>query len=509
MAQAFNFETRELAPFNDNWNRGGNVKIYGALWYIKERDGIYLIDNEETRPEPSNRRNNKYCVAQGLPAALLAQGDALVNPEFDFKACYQAYFKIATKLFPTKPTYDVRTILEDWEMTLHQSFPYDYNLSGFVDNLSMISVAGFLREISNPYRTDSLVDKMNHNYYYTCHFKDHIRPKIILSRMPSVSARTEAPLIYASGLNISSKTMVLQADGFIAAVFNLALFYYWQRRWSELNFADVKIIEKILNAYNKQEPIIDPDLLHHLPLGLPDEVEDICKAYMDAFFPIMQRVWKRNPSVQLECIEGEDIYTYIYAHEASSPDTLIKSELYANLLPIQQQTLIAYNRRFMEWLVKNYPITMASQHRVMQAMSKDMPPIQVTIHNDVKVTHANEEVIEEKPKKQKAAKPKKEKLPKPEKETLCPFIDADALQEKGTYTVEQFQKMLKQACEQEANVLVDFLIKHERYGNLDIHGADVKARHIQLYKCFPTMRDYTYQNFSAAYKKALSQPSNT
>ena len=49
MAQAFNFETRELAPFNDNWNRGGNVKIYGALWYIKERDGIYLRSTRLTR----------------------------------------------------------------------------------------------------------------------------------------------------------------------------------------------------------------------------------------------------------------------------------------------------------------------------------------------------------------------------------------------------------------------------------------------------------------------------
>ena len=509
MAQAFNFETRELAPFNDNWNRGGNVKIYGALWYIKERDGIYLIDNEETRPEPSNRRNNKYCVAQGLPAALLAQGDALVNPEFDFKACYQAYFKIATKLFPTKPAYDVRTILEDWEMTLHQSFPYDYNLSGFVDNLSMISIAGFIRDISNPYRIDSLVEKMNHTYYYTCRLKSAIRPQVIFSRMPSVSTRTEAPMIYASGQHISSSTMTLQVDGFIAAIINLSLFYHWKRRWSEFNFTDSKTVEKVLKSYEGPGFIVDIANLRRHSFALPDEVEDICKAYMEAFFPIMQRVWKRNPTVQLECIEGEDIYTYIYAHEVSSAERLLKSKLYYNLTDMQQRTLIAYGRRFLEWLPKNYPITPSSQHRVMQAMSKDMPPIQVTIHNDVKVTHANEEVIEEKPKKQKAAKPKKEKLPKPEKETLCPFIDADALQEKGTYTVEQFQKMLKQACEQEAYVLVDFLIKHERYGNLDFHGADVKARHKQLYKCFPTMRDYTYQNFSAAYKKALSQPSNT
>lgn len=398
MAQTFNLATRQLTPYNDNWNRGGDVIISGALWYIKERDGLYLIDNDRTRPKPASRPFGEYNVSRGLPAALLAQGASLVNPEFNFKACYQAYFKIAQQLFPDKPAYDVRTVLQDWDYTLKHAFPYDYNLSGFIDNLSMISVASFLRDMSNPYRTDSLVQRMNHNYYYTCRFKSNVRPKLIFSQMPSVADRTEVPLIYASGMNVSLKTMALQADGFIAAVFNLALYYHWQRRWSEFNFTNIETIEKILKAYNRQEPIIDMAMLHHLPVGLPDEVEDLCKAYMEAYLPIMEKVWRTRPTVQLECVEGDNIYTYIYAHEASSPDTLIRSELYENLMPIQQQTLIAYNRRFMEWLVKNYPITMASQHRVMQAMGKDLPPIQVTIQNDIKVTHANEQSQKAKPK---------------------------------------------------------------------------------------------------------------
>lgn len=396
MAQTFNFETRELAPYNNNWNRGGNVIISGALWYIKEQDGLYIVENPNTHP--GSTHVNEYCVSRGLPAALLAQGDALVNPEFNYSACYQAYFKIARDLFPTKPAYDVYTVLQDWLFTLRQAFPYEYNLSGFIDNLSMISVAGFMQEISNYYRVNSLVQRMNHNYYYTCYLTDKRRPKLIFSQMPSVAERTEAPLIYASVLNQPLKTMTLQADGFIAAVFNLALYYYWQRRWSEFNFTNIDTVEKVLKTYNHQDPIIDMAMLQHLPLGLPDEVEDLCKAYMEVFFPVMQKVWKISPTVQLECIEGEDIYTYIYAHEASSPDTLIRSELYANLMPIQQQTLIAYNRRFMEWLVKNYPITMASQHRVMQAMGKDLPPIQVTIQNDIKVTHANKQPKSAKPK---------------------------------------------------------------------------------------------------------------
>ncbi|MBR2167543.1 MAG: hypothetical protein IJ920_04345 [Paludibacteraceae bacterium] len=389
MAQTFNFETRQLAPFRHDWKRGGN--ICGTLWYIKERDGIYIIDDDSPYPTPSDNLTSEYCAAKGLPAALLAQGNALANPEFNFRACYQAYFKIAQLFFPDKPAFDVYTVLQDWKFTLEQAIPDGHDISRIFANLYMISVAGFIQEISNYYRVDSLVRRMNHNYYYTCRFKGSPRPKLIFSEMPNVADQTEAPLIYASGMNVSLSTMELQANGFIAAVFNLALYYYWQRRWSEFNFTDVETIEKILKAYNRQYPIIDMAMLHHLPVGLPDEVEDLCKAYMEAYLPIMEKVWKTKPTVQLDCIEGDNIYTYIYAHEASSPDTLTRSELYANLMPIQQQTLLAYNRRFLEWLVKNYPITPSSQHRVMQAMSKDMPPIQVTIQNDIKVTRANEQ----------------------------------------------------------------------------------------------------------------------
>lgn len=498
----YNFETRELVPYREDWNRGGNVKMCGSLWYDKERDGI-ILKADRTKLVRPRKNLDDYCIAKGLPAAILAQGDALVYPGFDFKACYQAYFKQAKELFPNKPAYNIPTVLDDWEYTINQSLPFDHNTSGFIDNYALMAVGVFLRDMSNPYRTDNLVEKISHNYYYTCMFANNPKMQIIFSQMPTVADRTEAPLIYASGISQSMREARLQADGFMAAIINLAIYYFWSRRWSEYNFTSQKIIEKVNRAYMRQEPIIDLSDIHNLSFDLPLEVEDICKAYMTAFEPIMQKVWKMKPEVQLECIEGDNIYTYIYAHEAQSPDTLYASELYANLTNEQKRTLISYNRRFLEWLVKTYPITALSQHKVMQAMAKDMPPIQVTIQNDVKVTHAGEE---EKPKK-KQAKPKAKtttKVPKATKETTCPYINADVLAEKGNYTVEQFQRMLRQACEQEAKVLVDFLIKQEKYGNLDFHGANMKAIYTTLRsKCFPTMRDYSYQNFAGAWKEAL------
>ena len=88
-------------------------------------------------------------------------------------------------------------------------------------------------------------------------------------------------------------------------------------------------------------------------------------------------------------------------------------------------------------------------------------------------------------------------------EVLCPYINGDALAAKHTYTVQEFQTMLRQHCEQEAKVLVQFLIQQEKYGNLDFHGANKKQRYNMLRQCFPTMRVYSYQNFADAYKAAL------
>lgn len=389
MAQAFNFETRELTPYTDNWNRGGNVKISGALWYIPKLDGLYIVDNPNAHP--GSTHINEYCVSRGLPAAILAQGDALVNPNFDYKACYQAYFKKAKELFPTKPTHDVRTVLEDWVYTLNQSAPIDRKISGYIDNYGMMAVACYLRDSANPYnKFKSLVDQINNSYYYICNFDSKNKPQLIISRMPSVADRTEAPLIYANDFDQPMDKAVLQADGFMAAVINLAMLCYWRRRWSGYNFTNIEVVENVLNTYHIQKPIEDRITLQHLSFDLPIEVEEIFRAYMEAFMPVMQKVWKLNPAVQLECIEGDNIYTYIYVHELSSPERLLNSELYANLSDHQKETLKLYGKRFLQWLPKNYPITSASHHRVMQAMGMDLPPIQLQITNNTQIIRKKE-----------------------------------------------------------------------------------------------------------------------
>ena len=395
----YNFETRELVPFREDWNRGGNVSLKGALWYIKEKDGIYLkIDDDKIVGKL--HFTHDFRVAKGFPAALLAMGaEVLGNIEFNALECYHAYCKEMEPLFPERPANYVHFILEDWEETLHQTWPLSNNSNGYVD-LYMISKVGvIIRDLFNPFNTAGIGDKINSNFYYICHFQSQTEPQFIGSHMPNVKERLAAPIIYKRGLNQSPKNTVIQAEGFIAAIINLAICYDWQKRWSRYNFADIHLIRRIINTYNSQTPLIDIANLNELSFNLPDEVENICEAYMDTFEPIMREVWKLNPQVQLACTRGDDIYTYIYKHEIDVPHRFVSSELYENLTQKQKVMVTSYGLRFIEWMERTYPITVESQNRVMRAMGKDFSPIQLTVQNNVKITHAGEVTKEEKHKK--------------------------------------------------------------------------------------------------------------
>lgn len=79
----------------------------------------------------------------------------------------------------------------------------------------------------------------------------------------------------------------------------------------------------------------------------------------------------------------------------------------------------------------------------------------------------------------------------------CRFIDVDALNKGGVYTLEEFEKMLCQACESEAKVLGAFLKKYRKIGYLDFHGENKKKIFTHLQDFCPTMRSYKYNNFTA------------
>ena len=79
---------------------------------------------------------------------------------------------------------------------------------------------------------------------------------------------------------------------------------------------------------------------------------------------------------------------------------------------------------------------------------------------------------------------------------LCRYIDLDALNKGGVYSLEDFDRMLRQACEGTAKELGTFLRKYEKIGYLDFHGESKKSIFTHLRVCYPTMRRYKYTNFA-------------
>lgn len=81
-------------------------------------------------------------------------------------------------------------------------------------------------------------------------------------------------------------------------------------------------------------------------------------------------------------------------------------------------------------------------------------------------------------------------------EVECRYIDKDKLAETGIHTLENFMKMLRQASEQDAKTLGEFLRKYYKLGYLDFHGDSKKKIYEHLKACFPGAIKYSYTNFT-------------
>ncbi len=393
MAQTYNFETRELSPYSTEWKNG----MRGALWYIQELDAIYMIEEESISENHDDYIQQLQqlahpvnCLAKGFPAALLAHKDLICLLSFDWVKFYQAYFNAMRDLFPQKPAFCVPPIVEDWEYTLRQIQPFRNDISGYFDNYQRMHVGRILRDLFNPFKIVDVRNKLQHRFYFTAKFADTDAPKLISAQMPELEDRIGAPFIIMQDANRLSEPAKIQVHGFIAAVINLAMCNYWERRWKEYDFANPTVVALIAQTYRDGKPINEVVPIEKLSFALPISVIDLCKAYMDAFEPIILKVFQFRSDLPIDCSDSENAYTYIYACEQESLDGFLHSELYQHLTYEQKQGVYGYARRFSEWLVKTYNITMRDQHRVMNAVAKDMPKIQMQINNFIKITRAGE-----------------------------------------------------------------------------------------------------------------------
>jgi len=388
----YDFTTRQLFPYSDLWKNG----MRGALWYIQELDAIYMIDAQiSTEQDDYKQLLQKHarsvnCLAKGFPAALFAHKDLITSLSFNWIEFYQAYFKAMRELFPQKPAYFVPPIVEDWDYTLRQIQSFNNDISGYFDYYQRMHVGQILRDLFNPFKIKDVRDILWHQFYFITKFEDKETSQLIGAQMPDLEKRIGAPFIILQDNQLPSEPAKIQVHGFIAAVINLAMCHYWKERWTEYDFTNPETMALIAQAYKDGRPFREVMPIEKLSFALPISVVDLCKAYMDAFESIILKVFQFRSDLPIDCSDSENAYTYIYACEQESLDGFLHSELYQHLTYEQKQGVYGYARRFSEWLVKTYNITMRDQHRVMNAVAKDMPKIQMQINNFIKITRAGE-----------------------------------------------------------------------------------------------------------------------
>ena len=78
----------------------------------------------------------------------------------------------------------------------------------------------------------------------------------------------------------------------------------------------------------------------------------------------------------------------------------------------------------------------------------------------------------------------------------CPSLVPNRLAELGLYTPEQFETMFREAAESDAKTLAAFLKKYKQLGVLDFRGKDKKEIFSELQAYFPSMKHYSYRNFT-------------
>ena len=197
---------------------------------------------------------------------------------------------------------------------------------------------------------------------------------MILTTNPDVEALRAAPAVWLRKRGQAIEESKLQVQGFAASVISLAINHYWT----------------IKNYEEGVHPMVEPAQLQELDCMLYCRKMDLFRSYMQVFAPIAHEVWEQSPTLPMECSEGDNWYTYMYACECDARQAFLESELYQHLTYKQKQIIYGYTTFFIEFLAKNYPVSTRVQHQIMEALSRNMPPIQLQITNNTHITRQKE-----------------------------------------------------------------------------------------------------------------------
>ena len=197
---------------------------------------------------------------------------------------------------------------------------------------------------------------------------------ILITTNPDVESLRAAPAVWLRKRGQSVEESKLQVQGFAASIISLAINHYWT----------------IKNIDGYTTKMVEPAPLQDLDCMLYCRKTDLFRSYMKVFAPIAHEIWEQSPTLPIECSEGDNWYTYMYACECDARQAFLESELYQHLTGEQRKTIYGYTTFFIEFLAKNYPVSTRVQHQILEALSRNLPPIQVQITNNTHITRRKE-----------------------------------------------------------------------------------------------------------------------
>ena len=193
---------------------------------------------------------------------------------------------------------------------------------------------------------------------------------MILTSNPNVESLIPAPAVWLRKKGQSVEESKMQFQGFAASIISLAINHYWT-------------INKLDEYTNR---MVKPARLEELDCILHCRKTEIFRAYMRVFAPIAREVWEQSPTLPMECSEGDNWYTYMYTCEGEARQAFLDSEFYQHLSFEQKKIIYGYTTSFIEFLAKTYPVSTRVQHRILEAFSRNLPPIKVQITNNTHIT---------------------------------------------------------------------------------------------------------------------------
>lgn len=360
------WETKCICALDTPYRKGDNLNT--------------ALDVHQTEIEAS--KNEKYQVAWGYPAFLLANWRTLSNTK-DAKKILENYIRADVKQYVS---YD--TILQDWQKTLNTYI----GTKDTTIRAGLWSVGNIIKQLFFTTAKDvSLEDIFHPEISY---FQPIGEPKSLYAELvPSgthtgENIETFSKLVLATDRStisffVAARKNIWAAYGFSAVLIHCAIRSYYYDLWDNMSFGDPKVIDFMIQQMSTLEtPIVN---LKELNFKFSFSYLDFIKKYIAGTVENVRKAISQNPDYPFELSEGNNIYSYILWAEKTAFQVFVANQLYASFTRDQQNQLQTFFCRYLEYLSKNYGANEEFMNRINMREYGHIEPLQISFTSHIKV----------------------------------------------------------------------------------------------------------------------------